>query len=218
MSPRTTVAAGLLSGAAVTIAALLAAVVLIPDSGVGAGSSASLTPSDGTSASPVAGGCDGSAEPTVVASIGEPAFHVGEAAPALRVPQLGGGEIDLANLAGRPVWISFIQTTCPPCVDELPLLNGFAARYADTGLVVIAIDTREDEGTVAAFARRINATIPIGLDADGAAQTVWHADALPVHFWVDRAGIIRAGALGGIGPDAMAERLSTILPGVIVTQ
>lgn len=218
MSPRTTVAVGLASGIAVALAGLLAAVALIPDPVVVADGSA--TPSGGVSSAsvspaPNAGGQ--SAEPTVVASIGESLFHVGEPAPALSVQQVGGGQIDLAVLDHRPVWINFMQTTCPPCIDEFPLMNGFAARYADTGLVVIAIDIREEEGTVAAFAQSLNAAFPIGLDADGAAAAAWGALALPVHFWVDRDGIVRAGALGGIGPDVMAENLATILPGVDVT-
>ena len=45
----------------------------------------------------------------------------------------------------------------------------------------------------------------------------WDAVALPVHFWIDADGIIRDGALGGIGPDVMAAGLRTILPGVSVT-
>ena len=49
------------------------------------------------------------------------------------------------------MWVNFMQTTCPPCVDEFPVMSGFAARYAATGLVVVAVDVREDEGTVAAF-------------------------------------------------------------------
>ena len=221
MSPRTTVAAGLVSGAAVAIAILLAAVAFIPDPDVGAagsgapGPSGEGTASGSTGTSP--GGSGTTTEPSVVASIGGALFHVGEPAPPLVVPQVGGGEIDLASLAGRAVWLNFMQTTCPPCVDEFPLMSGFAARYADAGLVVIAIDIREEEGTVAAFAQSLNATFPIGLDADGSAQAAWDAVALPVHVWVDRDGIIRAGALGGIGPDIMAENLATILPGVNVT-
>jgi cytochrome c biogenesis protein CcmG/thiol:disulfide interchange protein DsbE len=220
MSPRTTVAAGLASGAAVAIAILLGAVILLPDPGAAIGSE-SPGPSGGNTAdasieaSP--GGTQGSPRASVVASIGEALFHVGEAAPPLVVPQVGGGEIDLAKLDGQAVWINFMQTTCPPCVDEFPLMSGFAARYADAGLVVVAVDIREDEGTVAAFAQSLNATFPIGLDTDGAAQVAWDALALPIHFWVDRDGIIRAGALGGIGPDIMAENLSTILPGVDVS-
>lgn len=133
------------------------------------------------------------------------------------MPQVGGGTIDLRNLKGKPVWINFMATWCPPCQDEFPLMNGFAARYAKTGLVVIAIDVREEEGAVAAFAEGLGATFPLGLDADGKASATWNAIALPVHFWIDADGIVRDGALGGIGPDVMANGLKTILPGVDVT-
>ena len=132
------------------------------------------------------------------------------------MPQVGGGTIDLAVLRGKPVWINFMATWCPSCQDELPLMNGFAARYADKGLVVIAIDVREEEGAVAAFARRLNVSFPMGLDVDGRASTRWGAIALPIHFWIDAEGIVRDGALGGIGPDVMAAGLRTIMPGIDV--
>lgn len=220
MSPRTTIAAGLASGVVVAVAGLLAAVALIPDPIAVVGGSAApsaIATSPGITGPPSPAGSPSPAGPSVGASIGGTSFHVGEPAPSLTVPQVGGGEIDLARLSGRPVWVSFMQTTCPPCVDEFTLMSGFAARYANTGLVVVAVDIREEEGTVAAFAQRLNAIFPIGLDADGAVAAAWDAVALPAHFWVDRDGIVRAGALGGIGPDAMAESLSTILPGVTVT-
>jgi thiol-disulfide isomerase/thioredoxin len=108
-------------------------------------------------------------------------------------------------------------TYCPPCVDEFPLMNGFAARYADDGLVILAIDVKEEEGVVAAFGERLAATFPLGLDSDGSIAERWDAIALPVHFWIDKDGIVRDGALGGIGPDIMARGLSAILPGVDVT-
>jgi peroxiredoxin len=95
-------------------------------------------------------------------------------------------------------------------------MNGFAARYAANGLVVIAVDVREDEGAVASFADQLNATFPLGLDKDGKAATAWDAIALPVHFWIDANGVIRDGSLGGIGPDVMAAGLKTVMPGVDV--
>jgi len=57
----------------------------------------------------------------------------------------------------------------------------------------------------------------MGLDGDGEASREWGAVALPVHFWIDTEGIVRDGALGGIGPDVMADGLRSILPGVDVT-
>jgi hypothetical protein len=92
----------------------------------------------------------------------------------------------------------------------------FANRYAEAGLVVLAVDVAEDEAAVQAFVTEVGVTFPVGLDPDGTAQTAWRAAALPVHYWIDATGVIRAGAAGGIGPDIMAESLATILPGVDV--
>jgi thiol-disulfide isomerase/thioredoxin len=172
---------------------------------------ATTSPSSSTATSPDASGG------SPAATTPEQAFGIGEPARPLAVPRLGGGEISLAALEGKPVWVNFMATSSLPSVDELPLMNGYAARYAAAGLVVLAIDVREDEPTVDAFVRQLNLTFPVGLDADGAAQAAWGANALPVHFWIDAEGIVRDGALGGIGTDVMARGLQTILPGVTVT-
>jgi thiol-disulfide isomerase/thioredoxin len=230
MGPRLSVLAGLAAGVLVALAVLAGVILAVPASiparasapppsvaaaveSPSASPFASASASAGPSASPNAapsGSPSGSGSVTAN-------FHVGEAAPALSVPQLGGGTIDLASLKGKAVWINFMQTTCPPCIDEFPRMNGFAARYADAGLVVIAVDIREDESVVAEFALRLNATFPLGLDASGAAQQAWGAYGLPVHYWIDKTGIVRDGALGGIGPDVMARGVGAILPGVTVT-
>jgi thiol-disulfide isomerase/thioredoxin len=223
MGSRLSVVAGLVAGVVVALALLAAFLFVGPDPG-----SMPITGAASASPSAVPSGPDASASASAPAVSASPApsggsgdvtenFHVGEPAPLLRVPQLGGGMIDLAALKGTPVWINFMQTTCPPCIDEFPRMNSFAARYGESGLVIIAIDIQEDEGTVAAFAQRLKATFPIGLDTDAAAQRAWAAYGLPVHFWIDREGIVRDGALGGIGPDIMARGVQRILPEVDVT-
>ena len=75
----------------------------------------------------------------------------GADSPPLVVPGLGGATIDLAELRGSPVWVNFMATWCPPCRDELPLMNAYAAEHQDDGLVVIAIDAGhggEDPGAL----------------------------------------------------------------------
>jgi thiol-disulfide isomerase/thioredoxin len=177
---------------------------------------ATATEAPDASPSPPAMPSSGAPSPGTSVAPGE-AFGVGEAAPPLTVPGLGGGDISLAALKGKPVWVNFMATWCEPCRDEIPRMNAFAARYADQDLVVVAVDVREDEAAVDAFARELSIGFPVGLDSTGAAQQDWGAIALPVHFWIDTEGIVRYGALGGIGPDIMAEGLQTILPGVTVT-
>jgi thiol-disulfide isomerase/thioredoxin len=227
VSSRLPIILGLVLGACAAVALFAGAAVLVPDAALPvhtpqpALTFAAATPTPIPSVAP-SGSAAVSASPggSAGASGGSGAatsFHVGQAAPALVVQQVGGGTMDLSALKGKPVWVNFMATWCPPCRDEFPLMNGFATRYARNGLVVIAIDVREDEGTAASFAQSLNATFPIGLDADGAAQRTWQAYALPVHYWIDAQGIVRDGSLGGIGPDIMARGLRSIMPGVNVT-
>jgi cytochrome c biogenesis protein CcmG, thiol:disulfide interchange protein DsbE len=213
MGGRGVIVAGLLAGVLAGGALLAVAVILLPPPAPPGlpGSSA-----EAPSPSPTSVAQTPTAPTPVATTEPETGFHVGKPAPPLRIPQLGGGEIDLESLRGTPVWVNFMATWCPPCRDEIPRMNALSVRYADAGLVVIAVDVREDEGTVAGFARDLPILFPVGLDTDGAAQQTWGAFALPVHFWIDAQGIVRDGALGGIGPDIMAAGLESILPGVDV--
>ncbi len=141
---------------------------------------------------------------------------VGQPAPVMIATGLDGTLLDLAAYRGKPVWLVFTGTYCPPCRDEYPLMNGFAVRYAEAGLVVLAVHVKEDAATVQPFVDDLNVTFPVGLDEDGSRARAWEAVALPVHYWIDAEGIVRDAALGGLGPEQMAGGLTTILPGVTV--
>jgi thiol-disulfide isomerase/thioredoxin len=211
------VAGGLLVGGAIALAPGPAAPSVAPQPSASlppeAGGSPSAAPSAGDPATPT----PDPASPEPAESTLAEAFGIGEPAPPLVLPLVGGETVDLAQYRGSPVWVNFMATWCPPCRDELPLMVGFGARYEDTGLVILAVDVKEDEAAVQAFFQDLGIFFPVGLDTDGTAQAAWGAVALPVHFWVDADGIVRDGALGGIGPDVMAQGLGSILPGVSVT-
>jgi thiol-disulfide isomerase/thioredoxin len=239
MGGKAAIAAGLIAGVAAGGIGLAVIVFVLPAQVPAAGPTpsavASVVPPAGSpvspSSSPASSGASGPPSPASPSapSSGAPsaspssaggipgAFGVGGAAPPLKVTALDGTTIDLGALRGKPVWVNFMATWCPSCVDEMPLMTSFATRYADTGLTVVAVDVREDPASVQAFTRGLGVTFPVAIDGDGSAQRAWRAYALPVHFWVDRDGIVRDGALGGIGPDIMIEGLRSILPGVDIT-
>jgi thiol-disulfide isomerase/thioredoxin len=220
MGGKAAIAAGLVTGAVAGAVLVGGVIFLLPAPAAPAGSPVAEATAGPSPSEPAASGASPGASPSAAASgstgPGE-AFGVGEPAPPLTLAQLGGGEVSLAALRGKPVWVNFMATWCEPCRDEIPRMNGFAGRYADEGLVVVAVDVREDEAAVDAFARELGVAFPVAMDPDGSAQAAWGAYALPVHFWIDAEGIVRDGALGGIGPDIMAEGLQAILPGVTVT-
>jgi peroxiredoxin len=227
MKTGVSILAGLLAGVVVAVGILAAFVFVGPDP-VGLRPtpaptlipSASIAPSPSIAASPSvapsasvavspSGAPIGSADAGLTARIGQPA-------PALVVPQVGGGTIDLAGMKGQAVWLTFVQTTCAPCADSIPLLDDVTARYADAGLAVIAIDVREAEAAVATFAAERKATFAFGLDPDGTVQEAWGTSTLPTHVWIDKDGIVRAALPGGTDVTALAAGLQTVLPGATV--
>ena len=189
---------------------------LPPRPSASAAASPSANPSASPSATPgpSASGSTGPPPPSASAST---AFRIGEEAPPIKLDLLGGGTVDLAKLRGMPVWVNFMATYCEPCIDEFPLMTAFQARYEDEGLIVLAVDVREEPALVQAFVDETGALFRVARDRDGVAQKAWGAIALPIHFWVDREGIIRDGALGGIGPDDMARGIQSIMPEIEVT-
>lgn len=66
---------------------------------------------------------------------------IGNAAPALDVTLLNGKKLQLESLRGRPVLINVWATWCPPCVEEMPILDA-AHRRGDVHVIAIAQDDR----------------------------------------------------------------------------
>ena len=55
-------------------------------------------------------------------------------ATAPAIVDLDGVVVDLAGLEGRPVWVVFWATWCPPCQQETPDLQRAWEANRDTGL------------------------------------------------------------------------------------
>ncbi|MET1232828.1 MAG: TlpA disulfide reductase family protein [Candidatus Limnocylindrales bacterium] len=135
---------------------------------------------------------------------------LGDLAPALKVGGLGESEIDLAALKGTPVWVNFTATWCPTCRDELGTMERFA--LANPGVTLLVVDVKEPADVVQALVDSTGITMPVGLDLDGQAQLAWNAYALPVHFFIDKDGIVREYIYGGPGPDQFLAALQKVLP------
>ncbi|MGH2468010.1 MAG: TlpA family protein disulfide reductase [Candidatus Limnocylindrales bacterium] len=204
--------AGALAGllvAVVAVAAVLAGLqprTIAPS----AQASAAVSTSPGASGSGSAGAATVSASPA--ANAPPVGIHVGDRAPALKLPALGGGTIDLAANRGKPTWVSFTASWCPSCRDELGLMNSFRGQLGDR-MAMLVVDVKEDPDTVASLVSATNIQAPVGLDRDGTASAAWQAYVLPVHYWVDGQGIVRSVLYGAAPPDAFIHGIQTVLPG-----
>jgi peroxiredoxin len=130
-------------------------------------------------------------------------YPAGTAAPALRLPALDGGTLELARYRGRPVLVNFWATWCAPCVREFPLLRRTMEEHRADGLVVLGVLVNDSPERARAFVREHGGVWPVGVDphaAPGAAR----ADPGSLRLGAARARMLQAtgGELrGAVGSD-----------------
>jgi peroxiredoxin len=91
-------------------------------------------------------------------------------APDISFTTLRGDTLNIAELRGRPVLVSFWATTCPGCVREIPQLVELYNEFAAQGLEVIGIAMAYDPpNQVVALSEARRIPYPIALDINSAA-------------------------------------------------
>lgn len=73
-----------------------------------------------------------------------------------------GAAIQLAALRGKPLLLNFWATWCPPCVDELPLIDKFYQENRRNGWQVLGIAVDQVK-PVNAFLFKMPLSFPIGM-------------------------------------------------------
>lgn len=128
-----------------------------------------------------------------------PSPREGFSAPDFSLDLLGGGEITLSELRGQAVMINLWASWCPPCREEMPAIQRVYEDYQDQGLVVLAVNTtnQDSEAAAAAFVAEFGLTFPVPLDRSGAVSSRYQLRGLPSTYFVDREGVIRSVVVGG---------------------
>ena len=139
------------------------------------------------------------------------AYPPGTPAPALRLPGLDGGRVDLAALRGRPVVVNFWASWCAPCKREFPLLRRALATHSGRGLAVVGVLVNDRPTAARAFVRRAGGTWPVGVDAAGRAVAAWGPVGLPQSFFVRRDGTLATRQLGELTQASLDRQLTAIL-------
>jgi len=140
-----------------------------------------------------------------------PVVTVGQPAPRLQVTLADGSLFDTADYAGQPLWVNFMATWCPQCVDELPLMEQYQRDY-EAQMTILVVDVGEDRQTVRQYFNQLDVDLPVGVDEDGAAQAAWGTYALPVHVFIDAEGVVKEVLYGGAPLEVWDQSIALIVP------
>jgi len=136
--------------------------------------------------------------------------HVGLAAPQVDLVALDGTHLSFSKYRGKPLWVNFFATWCPPCKDELPEIERRYQSQHARGLVVLGVDQQEKPAQIKPFIGRFGLRYPVVVDRGQGAVT-YDLMALPTSVFIDRSGVVRFIQIGEMSPPLMDAALAKIL-------
>ncbi len=137
--------------------------------------------------------------------------RAGQLAPDFALRDSQQRTVRLSSFRGKPVIVNFWASWCPPCRSEMPDLNALFLGARSQGLVVIAVNTGDSDGSGAqAFAREQNLQFTIVWDEGTRLGDQYRVRALPTSLFVDRQGIIRMVVTGTMSRSRMETGASRI--------
>ncbi len=133
----------------------------------------------------------------------------GSKLPAFDFTTASGETKTLAAYTGRGVVLNFWATWCEPCIKEMPALDQLARAVGDDRIAVLPLSSdRAGAPAVEAFYKEKNIrSLPVLLDADGAAARAIGARGIPTTVILDAEGRERQrveGAVDWSKPDVAA--------------
>jgi len=81
---------------------------------------------------------------------------------ASRFDSPAGAPLALQAWQGRPLLVNFWATWCPPCVEELPLLNAFYREQSGKGWQVLGLAV-DQPAAVRRFLDKLPLAFPVGM-------------------------------------------------------
>ncbi len=89
--------------------------------------------------------------------------------------------------------LNFWATWCPPCRDEMPLIQQIYEEWMGkpSSVVVLTIDIGESQATVERFLHNQNLSLPVLLDIRQGVAGKYSITGIPTTYFIDKDGVIR---------------------------
>jgi thiol-disulfide isomerase/thioredoxin len=109
--------------------------------------------------------------------------------PALTFDCFTGGSLDLGRAPGVPTVLNLWASWCPPCREELPVVQQLVTAAGDR-LRVLGVVSKDGVGQATSFAQDARATFPSAYDADGALMDALRLRGLPYTYFLAADGSV----------------------------
>jgi peroxiredoxin len=137
----------------------------------------------------------------------EAKLSVGQQAPAFKIKDAAGKEIDLAKLTDKGPVLVRLTCGCSGCDKELAYFQELHTAYEGMGLTSLAI-FKEPDTKVEQYVQEKKLNMLYAVDSKGASWDVFQTKTMPTNFLIDKGGKIISIAAGCDPSGLLAAKLS----------
>ena len=118
-------------------------------------------------------------------------LKVGDISPLFTVKMFDGSEIAIADLKGKVVLIQFWATWCPPCRQELAVVEKeIIDRFKGKEFVYLPISREDSYDDIKKFREEFGYTFPMGMDTDRSIYYQFATQTIPRNYILNKEGKI----------------------------
>ena len=121
----------------------------------------------------------------------------GDRVPDFSVELISGKVLDMEALRGKVILLNFFATWCPPCQQELPVLEEKVwKQWKDADFQLISIGREHTAEEVTALREEKGYTFPMGSDPERTIYKKFATAYIPRNYVIDQEGKIVYQAIG----------------------
>jgi peroxiredoxin len=116
---------------------------------------------------------------------------VGMAVPSLKLEDIDGQEVDLAELIkGKKAVLFFWSSTCAHCVKQLRDQEALKQQMESGGIEYMLINSFEESGRIRRFLEKMSSRTPCYMDPGGLLASALKVTGVPAYYFIDEKGIV----------------------------
>lgn len=117
-------------------------------------------------------------------------LSVSFSAPDLSLENLNGKTESLADYRQKIVLVNNWAIWCPPCKEEMPILEGYYEEHANEDFMIIAVEAGDAKDVVSEFAQAYRLKFQVWLDPSNTSLKAFGNGNLPNSYVIDRQGMV----------------------------
>jgi peroxiredoxin len=114
---------------------------------------------------------------------------IGNQAPDFTAINVAGKTVALSDFRGKNILLNFWSVWCDQCDMEMGFFETVHREHPE--IQIMAVNAKDDMGTIQRFVRSSNFTFPIYIDQTGMVARIYDVHLIPKTFLIDSSGIIK---------------------------